>query len=74
MTKPPALSQKQIALRLRQLANRMQRLGVQMDYFGGFSETGKHGREMMGAAIIARQWAAQIEKQIEEAKVVPNEK
>lgn len=60
------LTKKQIALRLRQLANKMEKLGVEMDYYGGFAEWSKHGGEMVGAANIARKWAIEIEKGLNE--------
>lgn len=55
-TKPSAL-----AIRLRLIADEMEQLGADIDYYGGFSEWHKHGREMIGAAIIARQWSEEIE-------------
>ena len=43
--------------RLRLTANTMVNLGVDMDYYGGMSEIGQHGREMVGAGLIAREWS-----------------
>jgi hypothetical protein len=35
----------------------MLNLGADMDYYGGTGEIGDHGRELIGAALIAREWA-----------------
>lgn len=53
----------EIAKRLRALAEGMEQVAAEMDYFGGFAEWAKHGREIAGAGAIARQWAEEIEKQ-----------
>ena len=38
-------------------------LGAKMDYYAGFDrETAIHGGELIGAGIIAQQWAEEIEK------------
>lgn len=59
MTKP------ELAAEIRRVAQEMINLGAQMDYFGGFhSEIAAHGREMLGAGMIAQQWAEEIEKNI----------
>ena len=50
-----------IAARLRMLADDMEYLATCMDYYGGFAEWSKHGREIAGAGAIARQWADEIE-------------
>lgn len=39
----------------------MIQLGVAMDYHGGFSATGQHGRELVGAGQITKGWAIGIE-------------
>lgn len=59
---PAPPSQREIASRLRKLAEDMGELAVAMDYYGGFSEWAKHGRELAGAGETARQWADEIEK------------
>ncbi|MDD2978297.1 hypothetical protein [Aquabacterium sp.] len=46
-----------IADRLQQLAAQMLDTAVQMDYFGGFSLIGQHGKELAGAAVVAQSWA-----------------
>jgi hypothetical protein len=52
-----------IVKRLRKLAKEMLDLGVDMDYYGGITEIGKKGREMVGAAKIAESWIKGIEAQ-----------
>ena len=49
--------------RLTELAKWMDRLGWEMNYYGGFGEIGQHGLELMGAAKIARGWAKGIKRQ-----------
>jgi len=52
----------EIVGRLRALAVEMFWVGTAMDYFGGFTELAVHGRELVGAAAIACQWADSIEQ------------
>lgn len=52
-----------LAIRLRLLADEMEVLGADLDYYGGLAEWALHGREMVGAAEIAREWAKKIEAQ-----------
>lgn len=54
-------TKKQIAKRLRTLANRMTDVATDMDYYGGFAEWALHGKELANAANIARQWADEID-------------
>ena len=57
MTKP------ELAAELRRVAQEMIDLGAKMDYYAGFDrETALHGGELIGAGIIAQQWAEEIEK------------
>ena len=51
-----------IAARLRMLADDMEYIAACMDYYGGFAEWSKHGREIAGAGEIARQWADEIDE------------
>lgn len=51
------LSNAQLAKRILRVANAMHKLGCEMEHLGGFGEAGDHGREMIGAAVIARGWA-----------------
>lgn len=55
------ITKPEIAARLRRLADEMDDIAACMDYYGGFAEWAKHGREIAGAGSIARQWAAEIE-------------
>ncbi len=50
-----------MALRLRALAEAMETLGADMDYYGGLAPWGQHGREMVNAAGMARAWADEME-------------
>ena len=58
----------QIAKQLRRLSRAMVTLGVAMDYHGGFSEIGQHGRELVNAGLIAKGWATGIEDDHRAAK------
>lgn len=51
----------EIAAELRALAAEMMRIGLAMESSGGFHPMGDHGKEMVGAAVIALDWAARIE-------------
>ena len=51
----------QIAACLRDLSCRMLACGTAMDYYGGLGTMGQHGREMIGAARLAAEWADAIE-------------
>ena len=54
--------------RIREVAGIMMSIGIDMDYIGGLGELGAHGRELMGAAGIARKWADSIEAELVEAR------
>ena len=53
------------AEKLRWLSWHMNDIGAFLDFYGGFSEIGEHGREMIGASKIAAGWADGIEKENE---------
>ena len=55
-------SNKQLVFRLRKLYRRMNMLGIDMEYYGGFGEIAEHGQELLGAAKIVRNWADGIDK------------
>lgn len=57
----PPPTKAQIAARLRKLADEMDDISVDMDYYGGLAEWAQHGREIAGAGKIAREWADEIE-------------
>lgn len=57
MTKP------ELAAELQRVAQEMIDLGAKMDYYAGFDrETAIQGGELIGAGMIAQQWAEEIEK------------
>lgn len=52
----------EIIAELRALSERMINCGVAMDYYGGFEpHIAEHGRQMIGAGVIAGDWADQWE-------------
>lgn len=51
----------QMSKELRRLAKLMNLLGVAMDYHGGLGAAGVHGRELIRAAELVKDWARQIE-------------
>lgn len=57
---------RQLPATLRELADCMDSVATDMDYFGGFSAIGRHGRELASAAAIARAWADGIERELQE--------
>ena len=55
----------QIAHRLRLLSQQMQDLGAAMEYTAGFDGAmAEHGKELLGAGLIASGWATAIEEKI----------
>lgn len=56
----PALARKRLAKRLERLARRMDKVGVEMVYWGERGELGRHGHELLGAAAMASGWAKEI--------------
>lgn len=58
------LTRPELIAEIRRVASEMETLGAAMDYYGGFNSTiSEHGKEMIGAAQIARSWATGIEEQ-----------
>ena len=56
----------EIAREVRRVSREMIELGSRMDYYGGLdSEIVEHGREMLGAGLMAQRWADEIEKTIQ---------
>jgi hypothetical protein len=47
--------------RLRWIAAHMRLIGVDMGYYGGKGVLAEHGRELIGAAVIAESWARELE-------------
>ena len=67
---PPAaqhvLPPKEIARRLRLLSEQMQELGADMEYTAGFDGLmAEHGKELLGAGLIARGWAEAITERLD---------
>jgi len=60
--KPRKLTRRQLAAKLEKLAKEMQQVGVELEYYGGFSPVAQHGREMQGAARIALLWVTELRK------------
>ena len=55
----------EIAHRLRLLSEQMQDLGAAMEYTAGFDGAmAAHGKELLGAGLIASGWAAAIEEEM----------
>jgi len=53
--------QADIVEQLKRLADDMERIAVKIGCYGGSKEWSLHGRELAGAATIARQWADEID-------------
>ena len=55
----------EIANRLRLLSQKMQDLGAAMEYTAGFDGAmAAHGKELLGAGLIANGWATAIEEEM----------
>ena len=55
----------EIAHRLRLLSQQMQDLGAAMEYTAGFDGAmAEHGKELLGAGLIANSWATAIEEEM----------
>ena len=55
----------EIAHRLRLLSQQMQDLGAAMEYTAGFDGAmAAHGKELLGAGLIASGWATAIEEEM----------
>jgi len=50
----------ELAAKLLKLSRQMRRISVDMEYYGGFAEWAKHSQEMLGASVLAKEWAAEI--------------
>jgi hypothetical protein len=53
----------EIIKRLRSLSAEMQEVGTAIDYYYGFNPLAAHGAEMVGAGLIAAEWADEMEKE-----------
>lgn len=54
-------TRKQLIRRLKAVAKTMLKLGLDLECYGGAGEVGEHGREMIGASAMAREWAQGME-------------
>ena len=55
----------EIAHRLRLLSEQMQDLGAALEYTAGFDGAmAEHGKELLGAGLIANSWATAIEEEM----------
>jgi hypothetical protein len=50
---------------LRQLSVDMQEIGMAIDYYYGLNPLSQHGKEMVGAGVLASEWADVMEKENE---------
>jgi len=57
------VTKNEIIKALRQLSEDMQEVGAAIDYYYGFNPLAAHGAEMIGAGIIAGEWADEMEKE-----------
>ena len=48
--------------RLDKVSDDMRNLGADMDYYGGWGLMGDRGREMLGAARLAKSWIPHLRK------------
>lgn len=58
----PPPTRMQLSGDLVRLAVGMERVAVDMEHLGGFGELAAKGRELRGAAEIARGWAGELRK------------
>ena len=59
---PTAVAVQRMVRRLKRVSEEMRTLGETMDYYGGFGKMGERGREMIGAARLAKSWIKHMEK------------
>ena len=57
------MSKLEIIKRLRSLSEEMQEVGTAIDYYYGLNPLAAHGAEMVGAGLIAAEWADEMEKE-----------
>lgn len=53
-----------IAARISAVARTMMEIGIDMEYYGGFSHWAQRGKEMFGAGLMAREWAQEIKNEV----------
>ena len=57
-----AMTKKEIINRLHKLSKEMIEVGTAIDYYYGLNPLSAHGAEMIGAGLIAKEWAEEMEK------------
>ena len=65
---PTAVALQRLVRRLARISNDMRMLGCDMEYYGGFSNMGERGRQMQGAAHIAKGWTKYLRRIAEQTK------
>jgi len=56
------MTKQEIIKRLRALAEEMKEVGTAIDYYYGLDPLSAYGAEMVGAGLIASEWADEMEK------------
>lgn len=59
------MTKNEIIERLRVLSEEMNEIGTEIDYYYGLNPLAAHGAEMVGAGLIAAEWADEMEKENE---------
>jgi hypothetical protein len=60
--RPTGVALRRLVRRLKRVSEMMRQVGADMDYYGGFGKMGDRGREMIGAARLAKSWIKHMEK------------
>ena len=55
-------SLQRLVRRLAKVSDDMRNIGAEMDYYGGWGLMGDRGREMLGAARLAKSWIPHLRK------------
>jgi hypothetical protein len=59
---PTGVALRRLVRRLKRVSEIMRQVGADLEYYGGFGPMGDRGREMLGAARMAKGWTKHIEK------------
>lgn len=57
------MTKSEIIKALRKLSEDMKDVGTAIDYYYGFNQLAEHGAKMVGAGIIAAEFADEMEKE-----------
>jgi len=63
---PTGVALRRLVRRLKRVSEIMRQVGGDMEYHGGFGTMGDRGREMLGAARLAKGWTKHISKMADE--------